>query len=60
MYGWLGFSQDKLIDVVLTPSYIGTLLVKPARVNKDSYMWDFATGSAGLLVAATNEILNDA
>lgn len=60
MYGWLGFSQDKLNDVVLTPSYIGSLLVKLARVNKDSYVWDFATGSAGLLVAAMNEMLNDA
>ena len=52
MYGWLGFSQDKLNDVVLTPSYVATLLVKLARVNCDSYVWDFATGSAGLLVAA--------
>ena len=60
MYGWLGFSQDKLNDVVLTPSYIATLLVKLAKVNKDSYVWDFATGSAGLLVAAMNEMLNDA
>ena len=60
MYGWLGFSQDKLNDVVLTPSYIATLLVKLARVNKDSFVWDFATGSAGLLVAAMNEMLNDA
>ena len=60
MYGWLGFSQDKLNDVVLTPSYIASLLVKLARVNKDSYVWDFATGSAGLLVDAMNEMLNDA
>lgn len=60
MYGWLGFSQDKLNDVVLTPSYVATLLVKLAKVNKDSYVWDFATGSAGLLVAAMNEMLNDA
>lgn len=60
MYGWLGFSQDKLNDVVLTPSYISNLLVKLARVNKDSYVWDFATGSAGLLVSAMNEMLNDA
>ena len=60
MYGWLGFSQDKLNDVVLTPSYIATLLVKLARVNKDSYVWDFATGSAGLLVAAMNVMLIDA
>jgi hypothetical protein len=60
MYGWLGFSQDKLNDVVLTPSYVATLLVKLARVNKNSYVWDFATGSAGLLVAAMNEMLIDA
>lgn len=60
MYSWLGFSQDSLNDVVLTPSYVATLLVKLARVNKDSYVWDFATGSAGLLVAAMNEMLIDA
>ena len=60
MYSWLGFTQDKLNDVVLTPSYVATLLVKLARVNKDSYVWDFATGSAGLLVAAMNEMLVDA
>lgn len=60
MYSWLGFTQDKLNDVVLTPSYVAKLLVKLARVNKDSYVWDFATGSAGLLVAAMNEMLIDA
>lgn len=60
MYGWLGFTQDKLNDVVLTPSYVATLLVKLARVNRKSYVWDFATGSAGLLVAAMNEMLIDA
>ncbi|MCK1167689.1 N-6 DNA methylase [Streptococcus uberis] len=60
MYSWLGFTQDKLNDVVLTPSYVATLLVKLARVDKDSYVWDFATGSAGLLVSAMNEMLNDA
>lgn len=60
MYNWLGFSQDKLNDVVLTPFYISTLLARLARVDKDSYVWDFATGSAGLLVAAMNEMLVDA
>ena len=60
MYGWLGFSQDKLNDVVLTPSYVAKLLVKLARVDQNSYVWDFATGSAGLLVAAMNEMLIDA
>lgn len=60
MYSWLGFSQDKLNDVVLTPSYIANFLVKLARIDKDSYVWDFATGSGGLLVAAMNEMLLDA
>jgi hypothetical protein len=60
MYSWLGFSQDKLNDVVLTPSYVAKLLVKLARVNRNSYVWDFATGSAGLLVSAMNEMLDDA
>lgn len=60
MYNWLGFTQDRLNDVVLTPSYVATLLVRLARVNMDSYVWDFATGSAGLLVAAMNEMLTDA
>ena len=60
MYSWLGFSQDKLNDVVLTPSYVAKLLVKLARVDMDSYVWDFATGSAGLLVAAMNEMIMDA
>lgn len=60
MYNWLGFTQDKLNDVVLTPSYVATLLVRLARVNRDSFVWDFATGSAGLLVAAMNEMLADA
>lgn len=60
MYSWLGFSQDKLNDVVLTPSYVASLLARLARVDMDSYVWDFATGSAGLLVAAMNEMLDDA
>ena len=60
MYSWFAFTQDKLNDVVLTPAYVATLLAKLARVNKDSYVWDFATGSAGLLVAAMNEMLKDA
>ena len=60
MYSWLGFSQDQLNDVVLTPSYVSTLLCRLARVNMDSFVWDFATGSAGLLVAAMNEMLIDA
>ena len=60
MYNWFGFTQDALNDVVLTPPYVAKLMVRLARTNKDSYVWDNATGSAGLLVAAMNERLRDA
>lgn len=60
MYNWLGFTQDKLNDVVLTPGYVAAFLARLARVDKDSYVWDFATGSAGLLVAAMNIMIDDA
>ena len=36
----LKLRQDKLNDVVLTPSYVAKLLVKLARVDKDSYVWE--------------------
>ncbi|WP_337904370.1 N-6 DNA methylase [Mesomycoplasma ovipneumoniae] len=60
MYSWLGFSEDKKKDVVLTPPYVAKLLAKLARINQNSYVWDFATGSGGLLVAAMNEMIADA
>lgn len=60
MYNWFGFTQDALNDVVLTPPYVAKLMVRLARTNKDSYVWDNATGSAGLLVAAMNEMIRDA
>ncbi|MDW2835211.1 N-6 DNA methylase [Mesomycoplasma ovipneumoniae] len=60
MYSWLGYSEDKDNDVVLTPPYVAKLLVKLARVDQNSYVWDFATGSGGLLVAAMNEMIADA
>jgi hypothetical protein len=60
MYSWIPMPDDRKNDVVLTPPYVSNLLVKLARVNKDSFVWDFATGSAGLLVAAMNEMLIDA
>ena len=47
MYNWLGFTQDKRNDVVLTPAYVATLLVRLARVNKDSYVWDFPLARRG-------------
>lgn len=60
MYNWFGFNQDKDNDIVLTPFYVSKLLAKLSKINKDSYAWDFATGSGGLLVSAMNEMINDA
>lgn len=60
MYRWLRFTQDQLNDVVLTPPYVATLLARLSKVNKDSFVWDFATGSAGLLVASMNLMIEDA
>ncbi|WP_249962135.1 hypothetical protein [Histophilus somni] len=57
MYSWLGFTQDKLNDVVLTPSYVATFLVKLARVDKDSYVWDFATGSYVIIVLVVKNLI---
>ena len=58
MYSWLGFSQDKLNDVVLTSSYVVKLLVKLARINKDYYVWDFATGFRVIIVIEANIYVN--
>jgi hypothetical protein len=60
MFGWLSFAGDDQNDVVLTPRYVAHLMAKLCRVNKDSYVWDFATGSAGLLVAAMHQMIQDA
>ncbi|MDK6940748.1 hypothetical protein [Aerococcus sp. UMB8487] len=58
MYSWLGFTQDKLNDVVLTPSYVAKLLVKLARVDRNSYVWDFATGFRVIIVIEANSYVN--
>ncbi|MGN8530200.1 N-6 DNA methylase, partial [Helicobacter pylori] len=60
MYRWLPFTEDESNDVVLTPPYVATLLARLSKVNKDSFVWDFATGSAGLLVASMNLMIEDA
>ena len=57
MYSWLSFTQNKLNDVVLTPSYAGNLLGKLARLNKDSYVWVFATWSYVIIVLLANNTI---
>lgn len=59
MFSWLSFAGDDKNDVVLTPWYVAHLMARLCRVNMDSYVWDFATGSAGLLVAAMHQMIED-
>ena len=57
---WVDIPDSDKNDVVMTPRYVTELMAKLCMINKDSYVWDFATGSAGLLVAAMNEMIIDA
>ena len=57
---WVHIENDIANDVVLTPRYITKLMVKLARTNMDSYVWDRAMGSAGFLVSAMDVMIRDA
>lgn len=50
----------KIIDDLGIYYKIGLSTDFTGKLFNDSYVWDFATGSAGLLVAAMNEMLIDA
>lgn len=56
---WLEVPDSEKNDVVLTPRYVVDLMVKLARVNKDSYVWDYATGSGAFLISAMNAMIKD-
>ena len=47
-------------DVVLTPRYVCELMAKLCKVNQDSYVWDYAAGSAGFLISAMKQMIKDA
>ena len=57
---WVDVPDGAKNDVVLTPRYVTNLMAKLCRVNMDSYVWDFATGSAGFLISAMHEMIKDA
>ena len=57
---WVATPDGGANDVVLTPRYVTELMAKLCQVNKDSYVWDFATGSAGFLISAMHEMIADA
>ena len=59
MNSWAHDPNDPNNDVVLTPRYITEFMAKLCRVDKDSYVWDFAAGSAGFLVSAMKLMIED-
>lgn len=57
--GWFKNNNDKKHNIVLTPTYISKFMVKLAKVNQDSLVWDVTAGSGGLLINAMNEMINN-
>lgn len=57
---WVDVPDGAENDVVLTPRFVTELMARLCRVNKDSYVWDFATGSAGFLISAMHLMIADA
>ena len=58
MFRWLSFAGDDQNDVVSTPRYVALLMAKLARVNKDSYVWDFVTGFRVIIMTQANSQVN--
>lgn len=56
---WLKIDNDKYNDVVLTPRYVTSLMVKLARTDMNSFVWDTAMGSGGFLIAAMEQMIED-
>ena len=57
---WVAIPDGQRNDVVLTPRYVTEFMAKLARVNKDSYVWDYAAGSGGFLVSSMKLMIQDA
>lgn len=57
---WVDVPDGAENDVVLTPRSVTELMAKLCQVNMDSYVWDFATGSAGFLISAMHLMIADA
>ena len=60
MNEWVAVPDGDKNDVVLTPRYVTELMAKLCEVNMDSYVWDYATGSAGFLISAMHQMIDDA
>lgn len=60
MNEWVAVPDGGENDVVLTPRYVTELMAKLCEVNMNSYVWDFATGSAGFLISSMHQMIDDA
>lgn len=60
MNEWVDVPDGGENDVVLTPRYVTELMARICEVNMNSYVWDFATGSAGFLISAMHHMIEDA
>lgn len=57
---WVDVPDGAKNDVVITPRYVTEFMARLCGVNKDSYVWDFAAGSAGFLISAMHLMIADA
>lgn len=57
---WVDIPDSDKNDVVLTPRYVTTMMAKLAKVDRNSYVWDYATGSAGFLISSMKLMIDDA
>lgn len=60
MNDWVQVPDGGKNDVVLTPRYVTELMAKLAGVDRNSFVWDFATGSGGFLVSSMKLMIEDA
>ncbi len=57
---WVKVPDGADNDVVLTPRYVTDFMARLAQVNRDSYVWDYAVGSAGFLISSMKLMVADA
>jgi hypothetical protein len=57
---WVDVPDAGRNDVVLTPRYVTTMMAKLAKVDRNSYVWDYAAGSAGFLISPMKLMIEDA
>ena len=57
---WVDIPDSDKNDVVMTPRYVTTMMAKLAKVDRNSYVWDYAAGSAGFLISSMKLMIDDA